>query len=141
MHLLTLFFHALSAGALPPTPDPSPSNSLVNTTAPTRTLDKRFYDEPTIGNFDDAKCHGKQLGKKASYTAEATCLPFTPTSQYVDIYWGDSLGEIWAFPNDHCSRDQTTKVKSGGHDRSCVSVADLGGKVLSLWFFSDPSIR
>ena len=152
MQILALFLLAVSAGALPQPPDLSPSAPIptsVNTTAPymhekrdddgydddAGTPAVKFEDPPTIGNFDDHKCHGTHLGTKITIN-DVGCVKFTPTNKYLDFYFGDSGESLGAFSDDHCGSKKPMKIISPDADqrRICVSVADLGGTVLSVKF-------
>ena len=135
MQLLALFLLAVSAGALPQSPDPVDSTM-------THVHEKRLEQvKPSIGNFDDPKCHGKFLGTNSTSSSDITkCFKFTPVGQSIHMYWGSSSGVAWIFSNDHCDGqtygNPPLKVIrwDDGDKLDCVSVKDLGGKVQSALF-------
>ena len=139
MQLLALFLLAVSAGALPQSENLSPSHTLTPTTTPIHspapsTHQKRDHDYPTLGNFDDHKCHGTHLGTKLTVT-DIACVQFAATNKYIDIYWGSSLGLLEIYSDGSCGTAKPTKtIYSDGHGRKCISVAKLGGTVRSVKF-------
>lgn len=137
MQLLALFLLSVSAGALPQSSNLSPSetvastSTLVNSTAP-YTHEKRF-DDPTLGNFDDPKCHGTHLGTKTTVEGQK-CIQFTPTNAFIDIYWGQGEGQLQFYSSNDCDSQHKLKtfLQSTFEDHSCVSVAKFKGTVLSV---------
>ena len=138
--LALLLLLAVSAGALPQSDNLSPSETPTSTTTPMNstapyTHQKRGDNYPTLGNFDDDKCHGTHLGTKITIK-DAACVQFAPTNKNIDIYWGDSVGRPQVYSDDHCGATQPLKTITGdnNHARTCASVASLGGTVLSVKF-------
>ena len=134
MQFLALFLLAVSAGALPQPPNPSPSVTLVNTTAPSMFKRKAGFEDPTIGNFDDPHCKGTHLGDKLIINVDADCVPFTPKNSHIDIFWGDANPYMYFFSDDVCSNANKIKEidKSGGQKHKCVKVDSLNGTVKSM---------
>ena len=137
MQLLTLFLLAVSAGALPQSQTLSPTATLAPTVDPLNStkpnMHGRDFEMPTLGNFDDPKCHGTHLGTKATIDVNEDCIKFSPANAYLDIFWGDSNGSLDFYSDDQCSKDHHLKaVGEVHHSHTCVEVASLGGKVLSV---------
>ncbi|KAL8791818.1 MAG: hypothetical protein Q9195_005554 [Heterodermia aff. obscurata] len=137
MQLLAPFLLAVSAGALPQSSNPSPSETLAptgtlaNSTVPS-THQKR-YEDLTLGNFDDPKCAGTHLGTKTTIERKQ-CIQYTPANKFIDVYWGQSEGQLRFYSSGDC--DENNRIKKLDEKlvekHTCLKVADFTKTVLSV---------
>ena len=144
MQVLALFLLAVGAGALPQSPDHSPSASATTTIPPVNSTapymhEKRDPGAPiklhgpsTIANFDDDKCGLQQFGDNVTIT-DTGCVKFHPTNKYLYIYYNGN-GELGFFPDDHCGAKKPIEILGWGDDRRCEWAVPFGALVQSVKF-------
>ena len=119
MHLSSLFFLGLSAGAL----------SSPNSNSTSSSLDKRF-SYGWVGAFNDPSCTQMDKTETRPELHKGVCTQFAPAVDFVGIDWGSGehygFSVLQAYNDEECEHVAATITNSEHKAGDCLSLFNLG---------------